>query len=266
MLTILKKIKKAIGLTILDKKEAIQMGDIVLVGCPKTRITHETFEEIIETYDKKPENDYLINLGNSNFGEENRYERRGYKIINRTRNMKNCSDKKKMFEILTSRGIDCLTYFDLDSHSDRESIRRCLRQGSEMCLRSKGKLFRIRTVQGFEHNYHRYRYATISERKRYEYRVVMLHNKVLTTFLKVPQEHTFMLKHRNCRFSRITLPREDDIYKICRQATQALGIDLCGIDVMVTVSGEAKIIEVNSGNGMMPATIKKILRTLRDEE
>lgn len=237
--------------------------EIIVVGCPKTRLTREKFEEVIIEYEKLPKGKWLFNLGNGNFMWEREHISNGFKIINKVENIKNCSNKKRMFEILTHNNVPCLEYFDLDNPTDIFYAKHAIAIGKILCLRRRKRLKRVDNLNSF--NYHRdwYRYATTKENKRFEYRVVMLYNEPIVVFIKNPNDHIFKYKQEYCTFARITLPKDDSVLKVCKQATKALGIDMCGVDILVNKKGEAKIIEVNSGNGMAGRTIKKIMKLLR---
>jgi len=244
------------------RKKQREYDDIHIVGCPKTRITKETFERIIEEYDKLPSGKWLFNLGNGNFGGQGRYESEGYNIINKVNNIKNCSNKKRMFEILRQNKVPSLIYYDLNISQDRLRAMQHIRNGGIICLRRRKSLKRVKTLEGFNRLYQSYNYATAQENKRYEYRVVMLKDNVVVVYVKNPSLKVFKYKQEYCTFGRITLEKNSDILEVCKQSTKALGIDICGIDVLVNKKGQAKIIEVNSGNGMAGRTIKKIMKML----
>lgn len=239
---------------------------IHIVGCPKTRLTKERFENVLEEgYKHVPTGKWLFNLGNSRFDREHIYEREGYTIINKVDNVYNCFNKKRMFRILIRNDVGCLKYFNFQVQEDIDLVRKYVRHGYAICLRANKRMRIVKTAADFERHYNNYTYATKVEDKLFEYRVVILHNKLVNIFIKNKHDNGFKYKQENCTFARLTLPDNDPVLATSLKAARVLGIDLCGVDILVNKNKEAKIIEVNSGNGMMSRTIKKILKILKSE-
>ena len=239
-----------------------------IIYCDATCETGERAEEIfLETLP-----DYALNLGVSNYSHENDLIKQGFKIINKTDAIKNCVNKKRMFEKLVGK-VETLEYYDLKkpSHLFKALIR--LIQNKEIVVRKKWSETeprRINSLFKFVRQYKKYDYATLYEDKRLEWRALVFRNKLFKLMLKnAVEENTelssWQLKQINCDFDEIKNPGNKKLIAECEKAAEILGIDLCGIDVCLTNDLKLKIIEVNSGMAMGYGTLERLKKLIEKE-
>ena len=203
----------------------------------KTCITGRLLKEyMLESLEDKK---ILLNLGNShlNIGK---YIIEGYNILNSLESIRNSANKRRMFRLFKENNIRCLKYVPIEDLNT-----------------SKYFLERL-TSQFFIRN----GYATIKEDKSIEYRIIVFRNRILKTYIKIPQTNEFILKKQNCVFKRMRMPFDYNIQENIINSVKCLGLDLAGVDMLINKKGEDKIIEVNSGPGMGIPTIKMLYRQI----
>ena len=197
----------------------------------KTNKTASRLKELMP--DELIDEDICLNLGNSNID----YTDDDYLIINEPDAIRNSANKKRMFELFKENNIRCVEYVDI-----REV---------NIFQRLLGKL------------YIRKGYATKRENKVSEFRIIVFNNRILKTYLKMPQNKNFVLKKNNCVFKRIREPFIRSVKDNILNSVKCLGLDLAGVDMLINTNNEDKIIEVNSGPGMGYPTIRKLYKRIR---
>ena len=222
--------------------------------CKRSSVTGRTLQkEIGYKY-----NGVLLNLGNSSFTEEDYYK----EVINRVKAIRNCVNKKRMFEILKSYSVPSLTYFDLKKIGDIIRAEAYIIKGKALVLRNNTRFKIVSSIREFKSEYRNYTYATLKERKLKEYRIVMFKGVPIRRMIKIVDEPNFKLKQDNCHFVTIENARED-IIQACKEAVSCLEIDLCGIDICITDKDRAKIIEVNSGMSLSERSRERLKEELK---
>jgi hypothetical protein len=238
---------------------------MIIHNCKRTCKTAKLMKQMLPRELKNER--ILINLGDG-YLDESKY--RGYKIINRTSAIRNCSNKKKMFKLFQENNIQSVRFIEFD-----ESTEPINELGGKILVLRKGGKIVLRTIRGNcipipDKWIYRgeYEYATIKEEKVKEYRVILFRGKIVRAMRKMPQEDDFQLKQENCKFVTITpessFPRETIGNMI--KAQKVLGIDLCGIDLLKNTDGEWKILEVNSGMSMSPRSVEIFYKMLMEEQ
>jgi len=231
---------------------------MIINGCKRTCKTKKLMKEMLPRELKNEK--ILINLGDSYLNER---DYPNYEIINKVSAIRNCSNKKRMFEIFKQNNIISVHYFDL--REQRFEAVDYLYGGFKLVLR-KGKEIKIIGMDKLE-ELKSYDYATIKEEKVKEYRVILFRGKIVRAMRKMPQTTDFQFKQENCKFVTVTensFPRE--VIKNMIKAQKVLGIDLCGIDLLKNTDGEWKILEVNSGMSMSPKSVEIFYKMLIEEQ
>lgn len=189
-----------------------------------------------DLYNKK----IFLNLGNS-FLHTNTLGQ-GYTILNTPQAVRNSANKIRMFELFKLNNIRCLEYV---SSRDMYKFTNLIKARAGQLFMRKG-------------------YATVREDKAVEYRIIVFKNKILKTYVKIPNGDDFVLKRKNCSFKRIRFPFPPEVKSNILNSVKCVGLDLAGVDMLINEKGEDKIIEVNSGPGMGEATIKMLYQEIRN--
>ena len=205
----------------------------------------------------------VLNLGNSNFDEQP-YLDEGYDFINRSRNIKNCVNKKSMFLNLIMADIPCLDYYDLE---ELESINHSyldLLLGKTLLLRSphyRDYMLVSRDTPVVPFN-PRYTYATKLEDKLREWRIIVFNGRIFRDWEKTPLDPTELYWHKeNCVFSKVRYPNNIPEDLALRSAL-ALGMDLCGVDILENKDHDYKVIEVNSSMALSETSVLRLYRRI----
>ncbi len=212
-----------------------------IVSCRKSRVTGELLREIMP--DSLREEDVVVNLGNSSFNESPYYN---YDFINGVEPIRNCVDKERMLRLLKEGGVPCLEVVGNEGF------------GKKAFKRGKGLFVGRKSFRSYD-------YATKWEDKKEEFRVVVFRGDVLRAMRKEPEDGVMdkVLKQRCCRYRHVDKYEIGvGIFSDCIKACEALGIDLAGVDVLVNMKGEVKIIEVNSGMGLGSRTAGRLFRAI----
>ena len=236
---------------------------VVIVYANRTDVTGKALQEKINNNALLRDKKILVNLGKSKFRLEQDYINNNYQIINKVENIKNSVDKKRMFEIFKQNNIKSLDYFDLDKDEDIHKIIHHLQQNKEVVLREGNDILICNELVSFIRNYPLYTHATLKEDKLREYRIIIFKNYPLRIMKKVNLTGDFRSKQENCSFinKRIdTFSR--NILNECIKVSRVIGLDLCGIDVMINNDRRIKVIEVNSGMSLSDYSQEILMRKL----
>ena len=235
-----------------------------IISSQRTCKTKQLVRELIPDW-AKPKS-ILLNLGDSSINER---EYSGYKIINRVENIRNCSNKIRMFEIFNENGIKAVTYVPIrrSDYGNLNLMRFKMKfRGKELVFRrgKELKVIPIEQVSVRDMNY--YDFATIKEDKEKEYRIIIYKDKIVRAMIKINETGDFQFKQENCRFvtmdfSKFPQSVKDNLFK----AVKVLGIDLCGIDLLKNTDGEFKILEINSGMSLSERSIEEFFNLLKEE-
>jgi glutathione synthase/RimK-type ligase-like ATP-grasp enzyme len=228
-----------------------------VIGCKRTCKTLRRMKQQIpfRLSNKK----LLINLGNGDMG----YTPYGYEVINTPTAVKNCSNKKRMFNILEDNDIKTLSFMDTDVEEDYTRAMTLLSEGEDIVLRGlDGKWQVVDSPDDLTVMWDDFDYATKYEEKKYEYRIIIFRDELFKIYRKLHKGDDFCLKKDNCAFI-IVKPermgsRHERMISECLRASKSLEIDLCGFDVMINTADEVKIIEANSGMAMCENTINQL--------
>jgi hypothetical protein len=205
----------------------------------------------------------LLNLGCGGFDEDG-YE--DYLIINNKEAVNNCADKKRMFGILKINCVPCLEYYDLQKLGGLAASYELLLKGGKLLLRSPA--YRDYSLMSKDNDYRdyaipypaRYTYATKLENKINEWRVICFKGQVMRIWRKEPFAPMQLFWHReDCEFRKVI---NEQVGQLALEAANALGIDLCGVDILENDKNELKVIEVNSGLSMSEITIRRLYRRI----
>jgi len=203
----------------------------------------------------------VLNYGNSKYEDDN-----DCILINTHEAINNCVDKKKMFEHIKDYSVG---YFDLDSEEEIIRAFNTLAMEKELVLR-KGSIIKCVTdIEDFEELFQKYDYATLKEEKKFEYRILMFYGKVFKIMLKHKLNDKFVNKQINCKFINVDIDDFKDIhgsevFNSLKKAVSELGINLCGVDLIVNSDDECKILEVNSGAGMSGKSVRLFYEKLSE--
>lgn len=196
----------------------------------------------------------IINLGNTNASYNS-------SMINKPEHVRNCAHKVRMFELMRDNDIPCLTWFDLRVPSQRMTAHDWADSGNRLIFRRLDGDFRYGKESTRIDNGH-WDYATVKEERIFEFRALCYNGDVFKLFIK--DGDALRLKKDTTRFVRIdTVP--STIKDIAHEVYQALGINLCGLDIMLTGDKGFLVIEVNSAPGMNDSSIKALFNLIREE-
>ena len=232
-----------------------------IIGCKATRETTQLLKDMMPEVLKSQ--NILLNVGWSNIPVE---KMAGFStILNRKESVKNCADKVMMYRLFKEHGVPSVDFYDFNTI---EGIKNFMKNGEfDDFVVPNGSQKKIMEKDDIVDDLDRYTYATRFEHKSIEYRVLMLKNKIFRVMKKNPHDTSEDLYHiDNCDFVAIKrkyLPVQ--VREACIKASQATGIDFCGIDVMVNTDGEVKVLEVNSGPSMNETSIEKFYKALKEE-
>lgn len=200
----------------------------------------------------------VLNYGNSCNFNEAKY--RGKIILNKKEAVMRCSHKKEMFKYIKNYAVD---YADIKTPEGIMKAIRLLLDSKELVGRNKSKIGIITTVAQFAEIYDQIDYITVKERKLNEYRVLMVLGEPFRVMKKVNQNDDFALKIANSEFKPMKIKLFDqDAMENIKLAVKALGIDVCGVDILENDMHEFKILEVNSGAALCENSIRKFYKKL----
>jgi hypothetical protein len=195
---------------------------------------------------------------------------RAYKRINTLEAVRNCSDKLRTLQILSTHNVPCLTAITANREMRVDGQESTL--GKTIVFKNEGQIEQCSNPIGLAYYLQKCGYGTIKEEKLAEYRVILYRGNLIEMFRKIPKpnhESDFALKSYNSNFVIVRdenwRNRHNKILEICKKAMEVLKIDLCGFDVLINKQKEIKIIEANSGMGMCDNSIQKFYKLLEVE-
>lgn len=108
-------------------------------------------------------------------------------------------------------------------------------------------------------------YATEPIDKIAEYRVQVFKGEVVGVYSKIPNEDDegIIRKNANCHFSRVSEPSEE-IKEIAIKATEVLGLDFSGVDVLKDNDGELYVNEVNSAPSLNTPNVERFSNLFKE--
>lgn len=232
---------------------------MIILKCKKTEETCQRLRDLMprSLRDKK----IALNMGNSELKKD--YSK--YLLLNNPEAVKRAVNKKKMFEVLEDNRINCLKYMDIEYLKGKAEAVVSLFSGKEIVLRDGGDI-KVITASELRELYNpKWKYATIKENKLLEYRFVVFRDKILRAMVKANAKGDFRVKQENSEFRMIDITKipEDAINNIIK-SVKCLGLDLAGVDVLLNMKDEFKIIEVNSGMALSPRSIKRLYKAVKE--
>lgn len=222
--------------------------------------TRPTGKRLIELMPEQLEDlSIYFNFGNSDI----LFDYDDWLIFNTPEAVKNASNKKRMFRLFQENNINAIEYINLETQKELALMK--LRHGKKLVLREEKSLKLIGPVFGKQKIRNSNGYVTIKENKLSEYRIIVWNNRILKTYIKLPNNYIkkFQYKINNCTFKRLCYnPFDSETTENILKSVRCLGLDLAGVDLLLNKDGEYKIIEVNSSPGMSEKTIKYLYQRM----
>lgn len=209
--------------------------------------------------------DFVIRLGNKNSIIP---EKPNAIVLNSAASVSNASNKSTMVRLLQAAdGVNTLSVCfirggelpaNLDEFKDADGF---------MFIRGAGGKVRYDNELKLGDTY----VSKPLAKKKREYRVHVFNGRVMAAYEKVPQEEGVRIfNNKTCRFSRVRPELEgcrlDSLgIDMAIKSVQALGLDLAGVDLCYTGSGDNKkwyVIEVNSSPGLNSVNIAEYAREI----
>ncbi|MBW2675439.1 MAG: hypothetical protein JRD89_18855 [Deltaproteobacteria bacterium] len=189
----------------------------------------------------------IINLGCSNFQAPTD------KIV-LNRDCRTSIDKVKMFKAFRRHGVKHVPFYDLRNPID---IFKAL-FNLPVILRPNFKV--VKTKGEFLRSFMRYRFATKLIEKKREFRANICLGEVLNVKEKIPFDRkSLRWKQHNSKFERVERP---DVGSLAVKAAEAVGLDVCGVDIIEDMKGELYVLETNSAPGMGTDTVQELIKTI----
>lgn len=229
-----------------------------IVGSRKSKETKKLMKEMIP--DELRDKDVLVNLGWSGFTQASNHEL----TINTIQGIRNCAEKYQMHKLFALHGVPSVTFFDFNTKEGRKNMLEHMSIDDKFVLRGVDILYDFDAIYDA---WGWYDYVTLYERPKKEYRVLMFRGRpfrVMEKKLKEGHENDWQRHIENCDFKAISVRTiSGAITDACIKACNAVGIDLAGVDVMVTEDDKVKVIEVNSAPSMNDVSIRKFFKRLQ---
>ncbi|MFA6023566.1 MAG: hypothetical protein WC781_05750 [Candidatus Pacearchaeota archaeon] len=234
-----------------------------IIYCEKTKETGERLVNLMP--EELTERNIILNVGNSNYRQKDNSPIGNEELIlNSVNSIKNCVNKKEMFRIFKENRIKSVSFIDLDKPMGKIKSSVILLFGKELVLRKDKEIEVIKLSEIKRLFKNKFDYATIKENRILEYRIIVFKNKVVRAMVKLNYGGDFVLKQDNSKFIDVNINKipHKTINNLLK-ATKYLGIDLCGIDLLVNKNGKFKILEVNSGMALCSKSINQFYDILR---
>lgn len=229
-----------------------------IVGSKKSKETKKLMREMIP--EELKEKKIFLNLGWSNY--DGNYE--AEIVFNNIIAVGNCADKYQMHKLFALHGVPSVEFCDFNTKEGRKKAIENISIEEKFVLRGRDNLINwddIYELWGVAD------YATIYEKPKKEYRVLMFKGRpfrVMEKKLKEGHENDWQRHIENCDFKAIAIRGiNNDVIDACVKACNAVGIDLAGVDVMITQDNKVKVIEVNSAPSMNDVSIRKFFKRLQ---
>ncbi len=197
--------------------------------------------------------DFVLNLGVSKF-DPSKHE--GKIIFNA--DVSKCVDKTKMFKEFRRNKIPHPKFYDLKSPFGTIKANMALIRGKKLMLHN-GAVKIISSIKELNKAKDK-RYATEMINNREEYRINIVGGSIISVKLK--EGNAKIKKLEECKFRMMDII-DKDLADVSTKAAKAVGIDLCGVDVVF--DGKKYIVlEVNSCPGMGNNTSRRAVSELNN--
>ena len=95
-----------------------------------------------------------------------------------------------------------------------------------------------------------------------EFRVIIYNDRLVKLYEKIrkPDYTGDLWKIENCEFKERRWEDFPGLVTVAKSAVKAVGLDLCGVDIIRAMDGKYVVLETNSAPGMHENTLRKLVR------